>query len=309
MKELYCKLDKYFEFEKSDSIFKSILKSLVLLVSGGFFGLSIKELTSSPQIINLWHIAIFIFGIIFFVYLESRRLIKEKKFPISILEHLNATEDLKILNEKYKRKSKIYEYIDLSIQSLNSNTCPVLGADPVSSLCNQDLNAGLRNVLNDLIVRPNYFLDIDQTKFSIGVIVKKILDRETLNSLEPFKEKTFIFRDDLQFEKYIPLEFSRIDSSDIVKFETHTAFMESYEFDKFVCKKIEVDSVVHTVICSPIPNVCESCPAEGVIFTFYKGNENCQRDIESVLLIFGRILSNWISKYNECISRGDKNKP
>ena len=40
----------------------------------------------------------------------------------------------------------------------------------------------------------------------------------------------------------------------------------------------------------------------------FKGEECCSTDIDSVLLIFGRILSNWIAKYNDCVRR-DKQTP
>ncbi|MEN2398970.1 hypothetical protein GKZ90_0004245 [Flavobacterium sp. MC2016-06] len=174
MNDLYVKLENYFKFEKSDSIFVTIVKTVIMLISGAFFGLFLKEINSAPSVTNYWHFAIFIVGLSVFIYLEYRRLTKEKNFPISILNHLTATEDLKILTEKYERKCKIYEYIDLSIQSLNSNTCPVVFALPENLLCNQDLNVGLKEVLNDLVERPNFFLDIDRTKFTIGVFINNV---------------------------------------------------------------------------------------------------------------------------------------
>lgn len=308
MNELYSKLDNYFKFEKSDSIIVSIIKSIILLVSGGYFGLIIKELNSSPQIINYVHITIFLLGISTFIYIEFKRLRKEKNFPISILNHLNATEELRILNEKYQRKSKIYEYIDLSIQSLNSNTCPVLSSETDNVLCHQDLNIGLKKVLNDLVERPNYFLDVDKTKFTVGTYLKYILDKQNNTSLNPRNEKTFIFRDDLLLTELIPLSFEQINSTELESFQLQTAMLEVLNFDKFLCKQININSENYTIVCSPIPNVCEDCPPEGIIFAIYKGSDNCQNDIDNVLLIFGRILSNWISKYNECVSRDDYSK-
>jgi hypothetical protein len=308
MNELYTKLDKYFRHEKSDSIFITIIKSLILLVSGGYFGLTIKELNSNPQIIDIKHIGIVICGILSFVFIEYRRLKKEKNFPISILNHLKATEELKNLKEKYVRKSKIYEYIDLSIQSLNSNTCPVLYSETENILCHQDLNIGLKKVLNDLVERPNYFLEVDRTKFTIGTYIKHILDKKSNTSLNPNNEKTFIFRDDLLLTELIPDSFDQINSTELESFQIQTAMLEVLNFDKFLCKQIEINSENYTIVCSPIPNVCEDCPPEGIIFAIYKGTDNCQNDIDNVLLIFGRILSNWISKYNECISRDDKTK-
>lgn len=306
MNEIYLKLDKYFKYDKSDSVFITLVKSIILLVSGGYFGLSIKEINSTPQITDYNHIGIFVVGILIFVFIEFRRLTKEKNFPISLLNHLKATEELKELKEKYKRKSKIYEYIDLSIQSLNSNTCPVLYTSSDNLLCHQDLNVGFKNVLNDLVERPNYFLDVDQTKFTIGVYIKDILDPKSKRDFMVNNEKTFVFRDDLLIRDYLPETLFEINSKEIEGFQIQTSLLEVLNFDKFICRQIAINSEVYSIVCSPIPNVCESCPPEGIIFALYKGSDNCQSDVDNVLLIFGRILSNWISKYNECVSR-DKN--
>ena len=103
MKELYNKIENYFQFEKTDSIYITLFKSLLLLACGGYFGLFLRELNSDPQVINLKHIAFLIVGISTFVYIEYRRLRKEKNFPVTILEHLTATEELKVLKEKYSK--------------------------------------------------------------------------------------------------------------------------------------------------------------------------------------------------------------
>lgn len=307
MNDLYIKLDKYFKFEKSDSVFVTIIKSLIILVSGAFLGLFLKEINSEPPIKNYWHLLIFLVGAIIFIYLEYRRLTKEKNFPISILNHLSATEDLKILTEKYNRKCKIYEYVDSSIQSLNSNTCPVIFTLPENLLCNQDIALGLKEVLNDLVERPNYFLDIDKTKFTVGVYIKYV-ETETETFFPDTKEKFIIFRDDLLIKDYIPTTLENLEADEISEFKIQTALIESLNFDKYICKHFEINDETYSIICSPIPNVCESCPPEGIIFTIYKGTDSCPIDIENILLIFGRIVSNWMAKYNECVRIGRAQK-
>ena len=115
MKDLYQKIETYFQFEKSDSVFVSLFKSIVLMCSGAYLGLILREINSNPQVISFKHILFFLVGLGIFIFLEFRRLRKEKNFPVTILEHLNAREDLKDLQEKYSRIAKIYGYIDNSI--------------------------------------------------------------------------------------------------------------------------------------------------------------------------------------------------
>lgn len=300
MKDLYIKIEKYFQFEKSDSVFVTLFKSLVLLACGGYFGLILREFNSEPQIVNYKHILFLFLGLATFIYIEYRRLRKEKNFPVTILEHLNATEELRDLREKYSRKTKLYDFIDNSIQSLNFNTCPVV-LTPENLLCHQDLESGLESVLIDLIERPHYILNVDQTKFTIGTFVKDILDKNTNIGQISRIEKSFIFRDDLNIQNSLPESPYELNSEQEGSFQFQTAILEGLNFDKFLCKKISIDNISYTLVCSPIPNVCENCPPEGIIFSIYKGNECCSTDIDSVLLIFGRILSNWIAKYNDCV--------
>lgn len=302
MKDLYNKIENYFQFEKADSVYVTLFKSLLLLVSGGYFGLILRELNSDPQVINLKHIGFILVGISTFLYIEYRRLRKEKNFPVTILEHLTATEELKTLKEKYSRKNKLYDFIDNSIQSLNSNTCPVM-LTPDNFLCHQDLEAGLKNVLIDLVERPHYILNVDQAKFTVGAFIKELLDKNSPVEQTANLEQTFVFRDDLNLINYLPENPYQLDTEQEGSFQFQTATLEVLNFNKFLCKTIVLDNQTFTLICSPIPNVCESCPPEGIIFVIYKGTECCSKDIASVLLIFCRILSNWVAKYNDCVRR------
>lgn len=308
MNELYNKVENYFQFEKADSTLVSLFKSILLIISGTYFGLFIKDINATIPEYKWEHLIFSTIGIFISMFIEYRRLQKEKNFPVSILQHLKATEELKNLRELYSRKNKIYEYIDNSIQSLNSNTCPIVGL-PENDLCHQDLNSGLIGVLSDLIERPNYFLNVDETKFSVGIYLENVNDKNSaLGNLESI-EKFFIFRDDLNLRDLFPESLFNMDSDEEGYFQIQTCIMESIKFDKYICKKLSINNSNLTIVCSPITNVCEDCPPEGVIFTIYEEDKKCSPDMENVFQIFGRIVSNWISKYNDCIrvAKNEKN--
>lgn len=305
MKELYTKIDEYFKYDKSDSIFLSIFKSIILLFSGGLFGFILKEYLSNNEI-KYTQILLFLFLVSIFIFLEIRRLRKEKNFPISIINHLNATEDLIELRQKYSRKTKVFEFIDNSIQSLNSNTCPISYGEQVNDLCQQDLRNGLQSVVDDLVFRTNYFYNIDKSKFTVGIFLNEIaIKDEKLNAIYR-KSSNYIFRDDLNINELIPEDLMNFDSD--AKFKILTAFHESISFEKFLMNKFNYNGMNYNLICSPIPNVCESCPSIGVIYTIYEGEEKCSEDSKNVLLIHGRIVSNWISKYEDCLYKSSSIK-
>ncbi|WP_333854055.1 hypothetical protein [Epilithonimonas sp.] len=301
---LYEKLDKYFYFDKANSIFITILKSIILLFSGGLFGFILKEYLSSG-IVKWFPILVFLVLISIYVFFEFIRLSKEKNFPISILQHLKATEELQSSTKKIERQNKVYEFIDNSIRSLNSNTCPIAYGEPMNELCHQDLNNGLKSVLNDLVERTNYFFDVNKSKFSVGVYLDNARIKEGENIFQT--SKNFIFRDDLKLENYLPLDLVHFNSENDFQFKILTKFLESINFSKFLDEKITIENKDLILICSPIPNVCEDCPPIGVVYTIYEGCEKCSYDSENVMMINGRLISNWISKYEDCLHRTYRN--
>ena len=91
MNELYNKLENYFQFEKADSTLVSLFKTILLIISGAYFGLFIKEINAARPEYKYEHLIFSVFGIAICMCIEYRRLKKEKNFPVSILEHLKAS--------------------------------------------------------------------------------------------------------------------------------------------------------------------------------------------------------------------------
>ena len=302
--DLYEKLDNYFKFDKANSIFITILKSVILLISGGLFGVIIKEFSTSQKI-KTPEIYFFFIGLGTYIYFEVIRLKKEKNFPISILQHLSATEELQLTNKKNDRQNKVFEFIDNSIKSLNSNTCPIAYGESVNEFCHQDLDNGLKGVLNDLVERTNYFFDVDKAKFTVGVFLENVRIKEK-NSVT-IDSRNFVFKDDLRLGDRLPSTLTQFDSENDFQFKVLTKFLETINFSRFLEEKISIENKELLLICSPIPNVCEDCPPIGVIYTVYEGCDKCSTDCENVMMINGRLISNWISKYEDCLYKTYRN--
>jgi hypothetical protein len=300
MNELYNKLEKYFQFEKADTIVISIAKSILLIISGAYFGLFLKEINATPAEYKYHHLIFAVIGIAICMYIEYRRLQKEKNFPITILEHLTSKEDLDILTKQHNRQKKVFEFIDHSIKSLNTNTCPVSYDAPDEAICREDLKDSLSNILNDFINRTNYFLEIDKLNFTNGIYLGDILTF----SEDKFTETTlnFNFKDDLKLGKYFDeLEYGLSSEEKEFKFHLISAISEAILFDKYLCKQLILNEVKYSIVISPIPNICDSCPPRGVIYAIYEGTENCNCDSNKILEIHSRLLTNWISKYEDCL--------
>lgn len=300
MIDLYNKIQDYFQVDKTDKILIAISKGALLLLCGAYLGLLIHELSSTPQVFDVSHLAIFLVSLMAFVYLEVRRLNKEKNFPVTILDHLKATEELKTLSTAFSRKLKIDEYIDKAVRALNLNTFPAT-PEPEGTLAHKDLKTGLYRILIDLIEKPHYILAVDKSKFTFGMYIKEVYNPKL--EIADKNEQFFIFRDDLVLKELMPARLYNITKKNEDQFLLQTSIIETLNFNKFVCKKIFLNQRPHTIICSPLPNVFEDTPPDGAIFGIYEGVEYGPADLENILLIFGRLVSNWIYKFNEAVQR------
>ncbi|EJG01073.1 hypothetical protein [Flavobacterium sp. F52] len=298
MNELYNKLELYFNFDKKDLVIQSLFKSIVLLFGGALLGALITDFEISKATFMI--LLLFLFLLTIYIYLEYKFLINQKNFPISILEHLTAKEDLEVLTKHHNRQKKVFEFIDHSIMSLNTNTCPVSYDAIDDAICREDLKESLSNILNDFINRTNYFLEVDKLNFTNGVYLNDIL---TFTENIPSESvQNFNFKDDLNFSKYFgDFEYDFNSKEKEFKFHLISAISESILFSKYICKQLRLNDKDYSIVISPIPNICDSCPPRGVIYAIYEGTENCNCDSNKILEIHCRLLTNWISKYEDCL--------
>jgi len=300
--KLYSKLGEYIDHK--DNLFDNFLvgfKALLPVILAVIY----KGISDSPN--NYILIAFGVVTSIVYVVLLIAEHSTRKKFPVKIVEHLKATEQLTALSEKYNRKSTIDEYIDSSIKALNLITCSIEFDKPI---CNTELKEGLETVLEKLINHTRYVLDVNCKDFTIATykihFSSEKYDKEanrpaTSNSL-------FFFKDDLGIQEHFPHSITDNADSDGVELELQMQFLKTLNNGQFNQKEVEFSNGTCNLILSPIPPVCETedfsepSKAMGVLMIAYKGN--CclpPDDLKNTLLIFGRIAANWVAKYDMCV--------
>lgn len=301
MKDLFEKLNNYWKFEKGDKILFTIIKSILLLIAGAYLGLIITDLHANVALNNK-EVIIFVFSFLLFAVMEFRSIQKEKSFPITILDHLKATRELEEKNKKYIRKERIDEYISNSISSLNNNTCPIqtIGGQQ-NQLCHQDIKNSLTNVLDDLINRTQNFLDCDYTKFTVAIFIENIYDPNAAKGSVTKKPISFVFRDDFNYEVHFPESIHDLSDENHLTFYLQTKITEVIKLSNFVSEHKGFDDTNYLFLFAPIPNVCDVCPPDGAIIIMSRQNENAPKDLQNILKIFGQIVANWLSKFNDCV--------
>lgn len=295
MKKLYQDIQNYWNRKKADSIYVSIIRAIILFAGGILITHGLRESSIMFGLIG-------VILTLLYTRLEYQRMKIEEDFPIKILDHLTASEELATSKKELKRKIIIDKYISNSIVGLNNSTCPVLFS-PNSEICKQDLAIGLKDILEDIVQRINYVLDIDESEFTIGVFIngyfKKILDYKEGTKLEQHGS-FFVLRDDLNLKNELPPDITDISKSYNNALNIHKTIIETINHSKYVTDCIDLNEIGHTIISSPIPS-CSNTP-DGVIFVLHQNQTTpIPSDLKEVLKIYGGLVSNWISKYNSCV--------
>ena len=78
-------------------------------------------------------------------------------------------------------------------------------------------------------------------------------------------------------------------------------FLDTFKHTRFVNSILNFQGKNYTFITSPIPTVCED-GSTGVFFMIFEEVSTLPPDFENLTNIFSRLFSNWLCRYNECIS-------
>lgn len=295
MKVNFKKIADYIAFDAVDKYIFIFIKSILLL----FAGVLLKEVLLGDTKATLIFSLVSTFLGWFFI--EYRILKKEKSFPVAILDHLTAVYELNQITEEYRRKENLTHYIRNSICQLNSNVCLIQSRDGQTSsiLSEEYIKKSLNGLLSDLIASPQDFLKTNKTNFTIGIYLHNILDPNSPKGQYLKKPISLVLRDDFLLTNVIQQDHP-------TTFYLLKKINQSLQTGKFDSEHQLIDDGKYLFVFSAIPNVCGTSPSDGTIAIICKQNEVAPADLENTMLVFGQIVSNWISKFNDHIHKKKK---
>ncbi|MDP3442712.1 MAG: hypothetical protein Q8T08_07580 [Ignavibacteria bacterium] len=304
MDDIFKTLKDYFRFDRLQDIFLQVFELFLGLFAGGLLGALLT--TDKP---SNWLIGGTIASMVLSAAFAFNRLLKSSHFPNTAIDYLQTKKKMEEMTSELNRKNTIDEYIDKSIQALNLHTCP-LTSDDIDYLCDNPLDDGLREVLRSVIQQPHYILDCSKSKFTVAIHLAWYPEKKpivgTTNRFEISQlAKTIIFRDD--FNIAFALQDDILDdlNSEGLKYEIHNAGRDTFNHVQLRETIVHNENQKLKLITAPIPQVCEGGKI-GVLFLFCDEFVCKPKDLENILLIFGRIIANWISKYEDCIKNRGK---
>jgi hypothetical protein len=301
MKEFFIKLDLYYKHNKREKTVLYIIKQFALAIATGLLGyIIVLVIEGKPW--SGWAVFVFVVLAAIYFYLEHLEAVHSKLFPLEIVSHLTALQDLKDLNKSSQRKEKVHEHISNAIFNLNVNTCPIAGTTQENTLCSQDVKRSLSEVLSGLIEYPNHFLDCECRTFSVGIFLKNVYDPNWKGEGDSIgKPFSALFRDEFSLAAHYPTQIEVFDTGDELRYFLQSKIKESIDLNRFSVQNSMVYEQNLRFLFVPIPNVCADCPPDGVLVLTALQSEAIPTDTERILTIKGQIVANWLSKYNSCV--------
>lgn len=292
MKNILDKLRKLYKIDKIRDIFLQVLEAVIAILTGGYIGawISIDE----NKVFDKKELTIFllILTVIFLIF----RLLRQFYLPESTIDYIENQLEIEKKQRELNRKKTIDNYIDNAIKTLNENTCPLDGSSE-NNLCDLNLELGLKDVLKDITQNTNYILDCNTSKFTICLYLSNYPNHNDDFNLN-YSPKSILLRDNFNLSEYFPDNI--LSNSNVIElqFQLYANAISALNHNKLI--EIEDNENNMMLLFCPIPAICEGS-SSGIIFIIAEKCIKPPSDLENTLFIFGRILSNWVSKYESCV--------
>lgn len=307
---LLRKLGDWIKIIQRAILFMILLEAVLVII----IGIASNNIVED---VNIW-LAILIACSILYFFIIIFRFAYETKFPTSIVNELLSRNELVRKNKLLLRQQSINEFITTSIQGLNSQTCSISLVFEDLTLCDKELEISLVELINPLIINTHIVFDLPvQTRFSIGIYIedyKKFPDDYSLLEVGEYDVSEncedmisdngiLILRDELNFSETITKDLVHSTKPIGTAFEIKTGITRAQNNLAFDIHKFKVGEKTFNIVSSGIADACSESSSSGVLFFIFPAYENIPEDIEHILRIFNRVIANYMSNYNSCMTQ------
>lgn len=168
-------------------------------------------------------------------------------------------------------------------------------------LCDSDVKEGLIKILNPLLNQINSIAQSHTVKTTIGVYFESLeQERNGDDSIPPSIPYFTVIKDENNLENILP--------SDLVNNKSITGEIQNVQHvielstrnKRYVSEIHAINNITYSVNSSPIPLACYDKETSGALVLILSERET-PNDLNKVLELFSKILTNWIYKYNQCV--------
>lgn len=263
-----------------------------------FIGVVSNTVTTDNKLVNTYSFCALIILALVYIFLLTIRTIYTVNYPGSITNELKSERELQELRGEAERKNTINDFLVQTMQRLNGQTCSLnIGDD--THLCDGGISKGVRDLIEPIIDNTFFLLNTVNTKFTVGLYLDGYSSMDTPNHWE---SGLITIDDKLDKRHHLPKELINIAGVNGEALEIQTAIRQSFNNQQFVFKSYESEGESFSIICSNMPVACNENDGLGVLFIISKNLNVLPSDLSTHLKIFGRVIANWVYRYNECVN-------
>lgn len=271
------------------AIFEGIIVTLIGIVS--------NNLSTDNETLNRLSLYSVVFlGIIYLLILFIKTTYTAS-YPGSITNELKSERELQELRGDSERKSTINDFLVQTLQRLNGQTCSLnIGGD--THLCDGGISKGIHELIEPIIDNTFFLLNTVNTKFTIGLYLNWYASIDAPSNIEG---GLITIEDKLDKRHFLPKNLINISDVNGEALEIQTAIRQSFNNKQFIFKNYNSEEESFSIVCSNMPTACNENDGLGVLFIISKNINALPTDLSSHLKIFGRVIANWVYRYNECV--------
>jgi hypothetical protein len=243
-------------------------------------------------------------GIIFYAIISLIQTAYSYYFPSNVVDELDARLELDTIRKKLNRKSEIYDYLTDAIGDLNNQTCHISGGS-TDHLCENGIKDNITNVVSPLFTNTNYLFESTKTSYTIGIYLNNYYAKpETevapidIDNLE--QRGIIILKDDWNFADGLDKNLMADGRASGFRQQIKQAIETSLNNDCYYSTLISTDQSNFRIFAIEVQEVCEDRVPRGVLFIITEEIKEPE-DIEQILRLFSKIISNLLSRQDECI--------
>jgi len=247
----------------------SIFETFCGITFGALLGAQLSGSTTYAKFV--WPLVI-IYGVLLVMKIWGQKLC-----PPALVEELNAKVTLHDAQAEVARKETIDGYVAHAIRALNNRTCAITDQTQ-TNICDTTVEDGLREVLDPLINTPQYVLDCNRSRFTIIAVVRHGKINTTENTPQhDWSPSALCFRDDLGLGQFINQDI--FDNLDVTgsQLQIQTLLRIAFNDQRLSSGIVTIDEHSYSIVCAPIPVVCESANSNGAFSSPMKDVANCRR--------------------------------
>lgn len=297
-KQLLQRLDKWISVIRKSFLALKLFEVLAVAAIG-----YATNRATADNALPVWT-GVLVFGIIFYAIISLVQTAYSYYFPSNIVDELDARLELDAIRKKLNRKSEIYDYLTDAIGDLNNQTCNISGGS-TDHLCENGIKDNITNVVSPLFTNTNYLFESNKTAYTIGIYLNNYYAKPETEAapidIDKLEQRGIILlKDDWNFSDGIDKNLMGDNRAAGFRQQIKQAIETSLNNDCYYSTVITTDQGNFRIFAIEVQEVCEDSVPRGVLFIITEEIKEPE-DIEQVLRLFSKIISNLLSRQDECI--------